>query len=428
MSVKVLNTIIANPEETPVINVSMSNPIYRGPAGPQGIPGPVGPQGPQGEIGPVGPQGPKGEDAVFDFDALTPEQKEEIRGPQGIQGPTGPAGPQGEVGPQGLQGVQGPIGPQGPIGETGPKGEPGIQGEPGKDYVLTEADKEEIASNISLDDYAKKDYVDEAIANIDIPEGEIVDEVYIGTTVPTDENVKIWINPEEELEFATKAYVDEAVANIDIPEAGGDSDVLTHIFTGWISAAKKDFSAEDLAVLKQIYVGFQTDGKVIANNLWIKESRSSNAYHKIDEINYVDYSTPKRLILLFDSTIMSNGIYVNFDTNGEISSIGYSSSGTSMKDWYWSDDPYLQNLSSYASVKIVGYFDSDTEDLTTFHVTTSNNNFFGEENGTSYCFPWGYGEEVNTILFTNNWGQFEVIFNSNNSHSFTVLGYWYWGN
>jgi hypothetical protein len=81
MSVKVLNTIIANPEETPVINVSMSNPIYRGPVGPQGIPGPIGPKGPQGEIGPVGPQGPKGEDAVFDFNTLTPEQKEELRGP-----------------------------------------------------------------------------------------------------------------------------------------------------------------------------------------------------------------------------------------------------------------------------------------------------------------------------------------------------------
>ena len=211
MAIKVLNTILANPEETPVINVSMSNPIYRGPAGPQGIPGQVGPQGPQGEVGPVGPQGPKGEDAVFDFNTLTPEQKEELRGPQGIQGPIGPAGPQGEVGPQGLQGVQGPIGPQGPIGETGPKGEPGIQGEPGKDYVLTEEDKEEIASNISLDDYAKKDYVDEAIANIDIPEGEIVDEVYVGTAAPTDENVKIWINPEEEVVFATMAEVNAAI-------------------------------------------------------------------------------------------------------------------------------------------------------------------------------------------------------------------------
>ena len=45
----------------------------------------------------------------------------------------GPAGPQGE---QGIQGEP---------GEQGPTGEPGPAGEDGKDYVLTEADKAEIA-------------------------------------------------------------------------------------------------------------------------------------------------------------------------------------------------------------------------------------------------------------------------------------------
>jgi hypothetical protein len=42
MAINVLNRMIANPEETPVVNVSMTNPIYRGPEGPVG---PVGPQG-----------------------------------------------------------------------------------------------------------------------------------------------------------------------------------------------------------------------------------------------------------------------------------------------------------------------------------------------------------------------------------------------
>lgn len=46
-------------------------------------------------------------------------------------GPQGPVGPAGEVGPQG---------PQGPVGD------PGAPGENGKDYVLTEADKSEIAN------------------------------------------------------------------------------------------------------------------------------------------------------------------------------------------------------------------------------------------------------------------------------------------
>ena len=72
-----------------------------GPQGPQGI------QGPQGEIGPQGPQGPIGE-----------------KGEQGVQGPQGP------------QGIQGPIGPQ---------------GEPGQNYILTEADKSEIAGMVVVD-------------------------------------------------------------------------------------------------------------------------------------------------------------------------------------------------------------------------------------------------------------------------------------
>lgn len=58
-------------------------------------------------------------------------------GPQGIQGEQGP---KGDTGPQGIQGIQGE---QGPKGDTGPQGEPGPAGQ---DYVLTEADKQEIAN------------------------------------------------------------------------------------------------------------------------------------------------------------------------------------------------------------------------------------------------------------------------------------------
>ena len=46
-------------------------------------------------------------------------------------------GPKGEQGPQGIQGEKGDKGDQ---GEQGPKGEPGAN------YVLTDADKQEIAS------------------------------------------------------------------------------------------------------------------------------------------------------------------------------------------------------------------------------------------------------------------------------------------
>lgn len=420
MSVKVLNTIIANPEETPVINVSMSNPIYRGPAGPQGIPGPIGPKGPQGEIGPVGPQGPKGEDAVFDFNTLTPEQKEELRGPQGIQGPVGPTGPQGEVGPQGSQGVQGPIGPQGPIGETGPQGEPGVQGEPGKDYVLTEEDKVEIASNISLDDYAKKDYVDEAIANIDIPEGEIVDEVYVGTTAPTDENVKIWVNPEEELEFATKAYVDEAVAS-----AGGDSGSI-YMFDVCCNTASTGFTDADKAKCVEILNGFKNDGKLIECDLWIRPSSfSPSFYSKITDIRYYA-SNSSPIIYFFTSNSNREGMQVIFSAAGAFSRASYYTGNSDRaKDWYWNEGLY--NVSNYSHIKIVGYFDENTSDITSFDISTGNHYFY-EESTSYYHYVWSYQGEVNTIVFYNDGNNIEVNnFTSNDGHSFTPLGYWYWG-
>jgi hypothetical protein len=65
-----------------------------------------------------------------------------IKGETGEQGEQGIQGPKGDKGEQGPQGIQGETGPQ---GERGPKGEQGERGEQGDDYVLTAADKTEIA-------------------------------------------------------------------------------------------------------------------------------------------------------------------------------------------------------------------------------------------------------------------------------------------
>lgn len=158
-------------EDIPVINVAMTNPIYRGPAGERGEdgkPGPMGPQGIQGKqgpkgdkgepgpIGPQGPQGPKGEDGSIAFEELTEEQRELLRGPQGIQGPKGDKGDQGEVGL---------TGPEGPVGAPGPRGEPGESG------------------------------------------------VYIGNIEPTDDSVKVWIDTDDvpAVSYPTTAQVEQMI-------------------------------------------------------------------------------------------------------------------------------------------------------------------------------------------------------------------------
>ena len=162
--------------DVPIISVSLANPIYRGPKG---------------------DKGDKGVDGTVRFDDLTEAQKASLRGPQGERGPMGERGPQGEQGPQGergLQGEQGPQGERGPVGEQGPQGERGLQGEQGpqgpagpkgedghtpvkgvdyfdgENYVLTDADKQEIAGmvevsggNVDLSNYYTKSEVDNLI-------------------------------------------------------------------------------------------------------------------------------------------------------------------------------------------------------------------------------------------------------------------------
>lgn len=170
----------------------------RGATGPQGEKGDKGDKGDTGNAGPTGPQGPKGDKGdkgeAFTYSDFTPEQLGALVGPAGpkgdagAQGPKGDAGPAGEVGAAGKDGYTPHIGGNGNwyIGNTdtgikaqgengvgitnitertiygvkvlyialsdgtekgftipaGPKGDPGKDGD---DYVLTEADKQEIA-------------------------------------------------------------------------------------------------------------------------------------------------------------------------------------------------------------------------------------------------------------------------------------------
>ena len=93
----------------------------------------------------------------------------------------GPQGPIGETGPQGEPGVPGKDGENGKDGEPGPAGP---AGQDGKDYVLTDADKAEIAGmvevsapDVDLTEYYTKTEIDTLLSNLptgDIPSGEEV--------------------------------------------------------------------------------------------------------------------------------------------------------------------------------------------------------------------------------------------------------------
>lgn len=95
--------------------------------------GPAGPQGPKGDKGDRGEPGPRG-----------------LTGATGQKGEKGDTGERGETGATGAMGPQGPAGPQGEKGDTGAQGPQGPAGADGKDYVLTDADKKEIAGMVEV--------------------------------------------------------------------------------------------------------------------------------------------------------------------------------------------------------------------------------------------------------------------------------------
>ena len=88
---------------------------------------------------PKGPQGEKGDTGAAGAPGI-----------QGEKGDKGDTGAQGEKGEKGDTGAQGPQGVQGEQGVQGAKGDKGDKGDPGDDYILTEADKKEIADMVDV--------------------------------------------------------------------------------------------------------------------------------------------------------------------------------------------------------------------------------------------------------------------------------------
>ena len=147
-----------------------------GPAGPTGETGPGGPQGergPQGEKGEPGEKGDKGDTGEQGIQGIPGEKGEKgdtgapgadgAKGDKGDKGDTGATGAQGEPGKDGADGKDGTSATHswnGTVltitsasgtssadlkGDKGDKGDPGEPGADGADYILTDADKTEIA-------------------------------------------------------------------------------------------------------------------------------------------------------------------------------------------------------------------------------------------------------------------------------------------
>ena len=319
----------------------------------------------------------------------------------------GPQGPKGDKGDQGIQGETGPIGPQGPAGEKGDKGVKGDTGAQG-------------------------------------PKGD--SGVYVGTTPGATDTV--WINPDDtnldefitetELtakDYATKAYVNNAVA-----AGGGGSSGGNEVY---IIQNPESPTEEDQAFLQEYFNYYVTNGTYKTMDIYFKnivDSTLDSPFSLITNVKIYNSQWDKSIYFYSPMPTGVYGVWYNFNATTGIYSNAIQNIRTSSKDWHWVDmngssQIYFSSLGTTGVkiLKIVGYWDSDTNNVVTYKISTSNNNGFTDESGTKYYVNEPYHTERNNtrFYFYNNNGS-ELYYRDENNNDyigngFTLLGVYYWG-
>lgn len=351
-----------------------------------------GPQGPQGEPGIQGPQG--------------------IQGEQGIQGPQGETGPKGDTGPQGPKGEQGPQGIQGPQGEPGPKGDPGTPGKDGKDYVLTDKDKQEIADLI------------------DVPSsggggGSVDIEVFKPGSQEEARVVEASLNGSSSTSSITCKPTVDFINTYSL-----QSGITYYLY------APFDWSAT-------VYLGTTKGGNDIATIDW----NSSNGYFVYGNqvstgIKVYNFYNTKGNYIAFQlgGVIPGTAGLVPAPTAGDVDRVLYGdgtwrdNSSEKPKDWIWankfSDDGYVYDIGKYSHIKVVAVDKENTKRIFTFDITTNSNNTFAEESSSYYMGYWyDTGNNViRPVIFYNQGESFTLEQDiEQNTHRIRTLGYYYWG-
>ena len=449
----------ATVEETPVIQLSTSNPIYRGPKGdkgekgergemgpagpqgpkgedgfvkfeeltdeqkellrgPQGIQGPQGPKGDKGDQGVQGPQGPqgapgpKGEDGFVKFEELTDEQKELLRGPQGIQGPKGDQGEPGPIGPAGPQGIQGEVGPEGPqgiqgiqgeIGPIGPQGEQGPKGDKGDTGPIGPAGE---TGPIGPEGPAGKD-------GEQGPQGEKGEPgssgVYVGTDTPIGD-VNVWIDPSGE------AY---------IPESGEDGSG----FEEYTFKHSPSTSNNDAKFATEYWKYYKENGVLKPVVLYMNtyESSTSMTRHPITRINISSNS----LYVYYWNGNSEEGLSYQFDTTtNKVKSCYYATgNAVSAGKWVWShvggsSSCYINESTSHIRLEYAYNSFNGVVEMSASNDSTFAGLYYTHNAG---CVWDEYNYELIPVQITCEWGNM-YIQDARTGSDFGALiqGYYYW--
>jgi hypothetical protein len=284
---------------------------------------------------------------------------------------------------------------------------------------VTEDQVYEIVGNVTAD-FVSEDRANELITNA-MAGSDSAPEVHVGTDVPEDENIKIWVDPDEETEFATTAYVDEAVANA---SGGGSGAAEVFIFEG----AGNDLTDADKAKLQELYEYVLANGK-LPHEVWVK---TVNGDGNIQMVRC--FANANIFIISTLATTLYTYGYNCQISNGTISRISFIESQTdSPPQWRWKNGDYNEytpgDIGSYQHIKVVGYWNNDSSHISTFDISTSNGNVFNEEMGTTYYAVGNNSGTWFNVSFYNESG-YQLLMkvdNEVNTNVFKIIGCYYWG-
>lgn len=261
-----------------------------GPQGPRGIQGTQGIQGKKGDRGSPGEKGEKGEagkdgytpikgidyfDGQPGKDGYTPIKGIDYfdgapgkDGANGKDGADGSPGEKGDTGPQGEKGEKGETGPQGPQGPQGHTGDNGATFTPSisEDGVLSWTNDKGLTNPPSVD-----------IAAFGSPGSG----VHVGSEEPTDPEVNIWFDTDEDESYDDVGEVDpEAISDAvekyltENPPAGGGGECTFHAT-----------ATADGTVRLVIFSEDENGNPLSLNEVWIQVYYLADSNYLITRIN-----------------------------------------------------------------------------------------------------------------------------------------------
>lgn len=190
--------------------------------------------------------------------------------------------------------------------------------------------------------------------------------------------------------IANTDYVDNAIANIDIPEGSGG--IVAYTFNG--DEGRNVITDEERAVVEAVY-------KSIANGTGEHEDylfyvRTSKGVFPVISVEYDANAYSSQLKFIYNHDIGTGQLvwnYIGFNIDASTGACSNRTRGSDVvnsANWYWSSTYTAINVSNntYRHVRIVGYYGVDTTNVATFDMSCPyNNKFINSPSNPYFVFP-----------------------------------------